>query len=56
MQNDQQSMAMIEQNTCKRRGIGLRACNPGRAYPGFTLFAPHFEQNKSYISSIFAAR
>src|SRR5262245_53603401 len=46
MQNDQQSMAMIEQNTCKRRGIGLRAYNPERAYPGFTLFAPHFEQNK----------
>ena len=46
MRSDQQSMATIEQNTCKRRGIGLRACNPERAYPGFTLFAPHFEQNK----------
>jgi len=46
MRSDQPSMATIEQNTCKRRGIGLRACNPERAYPGFTLFAPHFEQNK----------
>jgi hypothetical protein len=37
---------MVEQNTRKRRGTGLRACNPARACPGFTLFAPHFEQNR----------
>jgi Arylsulfotransferase (ASST) len=36
----------IEQNTLKRRGVGLRACDPERACPGFTLFAPHFEQNR----------
>jgi len=38
-------MAAIEQNTLKRRGVGLRACEPERAFPGFTLFAPHFVQN-----------
>jgi len=30
----------VEQNTTKRRGIGLRALDPERASPGFTLFAP----------------
>jgi hypothetical protein len=40
------TMAAVEQNTLKRRGVGLRACNPERACPGFTLFAPHFEQNR----------
>jgi uncharacterized protein (UPF0248 family) len=40
-------MAAVEQNTLKRRGIGLRACEPERAYPGFTLFAPHFVQNRN---------
>jgi len=45
-----QLMAAIEQNTLKRRGIGLRACDPERAFPGFTLFAPHFVQNsKVYL-------
>jgi uncharacterized protein (UPF0248 family) len=42
-----QVMAMIEQNTLKRRGVGLRACEPERASPGFTLFAPHFVQNRN---------
>jgi hypothetical protein len=37
----------VEQNTLKRRGVGLRACNPERACPGFTLFAPIFEQNRN---------
>ena len=32
--------AVVEQNTTKRRGVGLRAFNPERASPGFTLFAP----------------
>jgi len=40
-------MAAIEQNTLKRRGVGLRACEPERAAPGFTLFAPHFVENRS---------
>ena len=38
---------VVEQNTLKRRGVGLRACNLERAYPGFTLFAPVFEQNRT---------
>jgi hypothetical protein len=32
--------AAVEQNTTKRRGVGLRAMNPERASPGFTLFSP----------------
>jgi hypothetical protein len=35
----------FEQNTIKRRGGGLRVYDPDRAFPGFTLFAPHFDQN-----------
>jgi hypothetical protein len=37
----------VEQNTLKRRGVGLRACDPERACPGYTLFAPCFEQNRT---------
>jgi len=37
---------LVEQKTLKRRGVGLRSCNAERACPGFTLFAPHFEQNR----------
>jgi hypothetical protein len=40
-------MAMVEQNALRRRGVGLRACDPERAAPGFTLFAPHFVENRS---------
>src|SRR5262249_46422223 len=40
-------MAAVEQNTLKRRGVGLRAFNSERASPGFTLFAPHFVQNRT---------
>jgi uncharacterized protein (UPF0248 family) len=40
-------MAAHEQNTLKRRGVGLRACEPERAFPEFTLFAPHFVENRS---------
>src|ERR1700730_19336948 len=32
--------AVVEQNTTKRRGVGLRAFNPELASPGFTLFSP----------------
>jgi hypothetical protein len=38
---------IVEQNTLKRRGVGLRAFDPERACPGFTLFAPVFEQNRT---------
>jgi hypothetical protein len=40
-------MAAIEQNTLKRRGVGLRASEPQRVSPGFTLFAPHFVENRN---------
>jgi uncharacterized protein (UPF0248 family) len=40
-------MAAVEQNTVKRRGVGLRACDAERAFAGFTLFAPHFVGNKT---------
>jgi uncharacterized protein (UPF0248 family) len=40
-------MAAVEQNTIKRRGIGLRAYDPERAFTGFTLFAPHFVDSKN---------
>jgi hypothetical protein len=40
-------MAAVEQNTLKRRGVGLRALDRERASPGFTLFAPHFVENRT---------
>src|SRR5712692_852336 len=46
----------VEQNTLKRRGTGLRVCNPDRAYPGFTLFAPHSEQQDKPVSNFFTPR
>src|SRR5215469_4225075 len=39
--------AAVEQNTVKRRGVGLIAADLQRASPGFTLFAPHFAENKT---------
>jgi hypothetical protein len=41
------AMAAVEQNTLKRRGVGLLAYDRERAAPGFTLFAPHFVENKT---------
>jgi len=32
-------MPSVEQNKLKRAGTGLRALDPERAWPGFTLFA-----------------
>ena len=40
-------MAAVEQNTLKRRGIGLIASDPEHAFPGFTLFAPLFVQSRT---------
>jgi len=42
-----QAMAAVEQNTLKRRGVGLRAREPLSAALGFTLFAPHFVENRN---------
>ena len=43
----QQSSAAFDQNTLKRRGVGLRAFDKARASPGFTLFAPVSWQNRN---------
>jgi uncharacterized protein (UPF0248 family) len=40
-------VAAVEQNTLKRRRIGLVASDPDRVAPGFTLFAPHFVENRT---------
>src|SRR6516225_2836449 len=37
----------IEPNTIKRRGVGFRGYDPDRAFPGFTLFAPFANTNKT---------
>ena len=37
----------IEPNTVKRRGVGFRGYDPDRAFPGFTLFAPLANTNKT---------
>jgi uncharacterized protein (UPF0248 family) len=42
-----QVMAAVEQNTLKRRGVGLLAFDGERTSPGFTLFAPLFVQNRN---------
>lgn len=39
--------AAVEQNAVRRRGVGLRAIDPKRASPGFTLFSPLFTENRS---------
>jgi uncharacterized protein (UPF0248 family) len=42
-----QVIAAVEQNTVKRRGVGLLASDPGHASPGFTLFSPLFVLNRN---------
>ena len=42
-----QALPAVEQNTLKRRGVGLLACEPERASPEFTLFAPLFVQSRN---------
>jgi hypothetical protein len=39
--------AGIEPNTIKRRGVGLRGYDPDRTSPGFTLFTPETNTNKT---------
>jgi Arylsulfotransferase (ASST) len=42
--------AAVEQNTTKRRGVGLRALDPERASAGFTLFSPLvFGEGRVYL-------
>ena len=45
-------MPPVEQNKLKRSGIGLRACDHERAFPGFTLFAPQSGGGKVYLIDI----
>jgi Arylsulfotransferase (ASST) len=42
-------MPPVEQTKLKRSGVGLRACDPDRAFPGFTLFAPQSGGGKVYL-------
>src|SRR5260370_42225965 len=37
----------IEPSTIKRRGVGFRGYDPDRAFPGFTLFAPSANTDKT---------
>ena len=42
-------MPLVEQNKIKRSGIGLRAFDRDRAFPGFTLFAPLTANGTVYL-------
>src|SRR5918996_1429478 len=42
-------MPPVEQIKAKRAGVGLRACDHDRAFPGFTLFAPQSGGGKVYL-------
>jgi hypothetical protein len=39
----------VDQNTIRRRGVGLRALDPRKAFPGFTLFAPITGSGQVYL-------
>ncbi len=39
----------VEQIKAKRAGLGLRAWDRDRAFPGFTLFAPQTGEGKVYL-------
>jgi hypothetical protein len=39
----------VDQNTLRRRGAGLIACDPGAASPGYTLFAPLTGTGQVYL-------
>ena len=42
----------VEQIKSKRSGIGLRALDHKRTYPGFTLFAPLSGRGEIYLIDI----
>ena len=42
-------MPTVEQIKAKRAGLGLRAVDPEKAFPGFTLFAPQSGGGKVYL-------
>jgi hypothetical protein len=41
------AQSSIEPNTIKRRGVGFHGYDPARAFPGFTMFAPLVNTNKT---------
>ena len=45
-------MPPVEQIKAKRAGVGLRACDHGRVFPGFTLFAPQSGGGIVYLIDI----
>jgi Arylsulfotransferase (ASST) len=45
-------MPPAEQIKAKRAGVGLRACDHDRAFPGFTLFAPQSGGGEVYLIDI----
>src|SRR5262245_15104635 len=44
--------AVIDPNTIRRRGVGLRGYDPARVSPGFTLFAPGTGAGAVYLIDI----
>ncbi|HEY7068080.1 MAG TPA: hypothetical protein VII06_41905 [Chloroflexota bacterium] len=42
-------MTTVEQVKLKRDGVGLRAHDAERAWPGYTLFAPQTAGNTVYL-------
>ena len=43
------SRSTVEQNRIKRAGVGLRACDPALASPGYTLFTPLTLETTVYL-------
>ncbi|WP_019632390.1 aryl-sulfate sulfotransferase [Actinomadura atramentaria] len=48
-------MAPVDQNTRRRRGTGLIALDPDRAFPGYTLFAPLTGGGEVYLIDLHGA-
>ena len=42
----------VDQNTIRRRGTGLRAYNPNKAFAGYTLFTPLTGQGGVYLLNL----
>jgi hypothetical protein len=45
-------MAPVEQIKAKRGGVGLRASDPEKAYPGYTLFTPLTGERTTYLINL----
>ncbi|WP_216594393.1 aryl-sulfate sulfotransferase [Nostoc sp. PCC 7107] len=44
--------ALVDQNTIRRRGTGLRAYNPDKVYKGYTLFTPLTGNGEVYLLNL----